>query len=137
MIKTIYLNIKYTQYNNCWHWDFTLTGLLLIYGWIRSDKMIDSDFFFRWDLFQFSDDDLNDLHYRYLTPTTKDENIFPMVIVAQPKRQILIFPRKSLLNWPSFHISLNSFYPSLGSQELQIVRFQENWTSRNSISPYY
>ena len=124
MIKTIYLNIKYTQYNNCWHWDFTFTGLLLIYGWIGSNQMIDSDFFFRWDLFQFSDDDLNDLHYRYLTPTTKEGNIFPMVIIDQPKKQSLIFLTKPLLNWFSFQItllSLNSLDSKTWHLEIQSV----------------
>ena len=81
-------------------------------------------FFFRWDLFQFIDDDLNDLHYRYLTPTTKEGNIFPMVIIDQPKKQILIFPTKPLLNWFGFHItslSLNSLDSKTRHLEIQSV----------------
>ena len=95
-------------------------------------------FFFRWDLFQFIDDDLNDLHYRYLTPTTKEGNIFPMVIIDQPKKQSLIFLTKPLLNWFSFQItllSLNSLDSKTWHLEIQsvhilrkiwLIRFQQS-----------
>ena len=84
-------------------------------------------FFFRWDLFQFIDDDLNDLHYRYLTPTTKEGNIFLMVIIDQPKKQLRIFPTKPLLNWFSFHftsLSLNSLDSKTWHLEIQSVHIK-------------
>ena len=81
--------------------NFTLTGLLLISGWFHFNKIIennldtellyqvfllqidDKSFIFRWDLVRFNGNDFNDLHYRYLTLTTKEWNIFPYTVDVQ------------------------------------------------------
>ena len=98
-------------------------------NWFKSNDWF-RFFFFRWDLFQFNDDDLNDLHYRYLTPTTKEGNFFPWSY---------LFSRKGKSSWLSlFHFSLTEFDVSkiLNYPKLKMDRFQENLASRNSIRLY-